>query len=88
VSRAGYEELKKVKCLRFTPKQAQLPRSPGATCAGTIYIDKPPGNSPENAQGLGLFGFADLEHAMCLNCALACHYPYGDLHRIFGQGTP
>ena len=25
---------------------------------------------------------------MCFNCALACHCPYGDARRIFGQGTP
>ena len=46
----------------------------GTTCAGTIYHDKIPGNSPENARGLDSFGFADLEHAMCFNCALAWHY--------------
>ena len=48
------------------------------TCAGTIYHDKIPCNSPENARGLDSFGFADLEHAICFNCALAWHYPYGD----------
>jgi hypothetical protein len=48
----------------------------------------PPGNSPENARGLESFGFADLEYAMCFNCALAWHCPYGDPRRIFGQGTP
>jgi hypothetical protein len=32
----------------------------GKTCPGTIYKDKPPGNSPEHAQGLGSYGFADL----------------------------
>jgi hypothetical protein len=41
------------------------------TYTGTIYKDKPPGNSPENARGLDLYGFADLEYAMCLNCALS-----------------
>ena len=25
---------------------------------------------------------------MCFNCALAWHCPYGDVRRIFGQGTP
>jgi hypothetical protein len=54
--------------------------------------DKPPGNSPENARGLGSFGFADLEYAMRFNCALAWQCPYcpthGDPRRIFGQGTP
>jgi hypothetical protein len=63
-----------------------LSRSPGTAC--TIYKDKPPGNSPENARGLGSFGFADLEYAMCFNCALAWHWDYGDPRRIFGQGTP
>ena len=29
----------------------------GTTCAGTIYKDKPPGNSPEDAKGLDSFGF-------------------------------
>jgi hypothetical protein len=48
----------------------------GSTCSGTIYKDKPPGNSPENARGLDSLGFADLEYAMCFNCALAWHYPY------------
>jgi hypothetical protein len=38
--------------------------------------------------GLDSFGFADLEYAMCFNCALAWHCPYGDPRRIFGQGTP
>ena len=60
----------------------------GTTCAGTIYKDKPPGNSPENARGLDSYGFADLEYAMCFNCALSWVYPYGDPRRIFGQGTP
>ena len=60
----------------------------GTTCFGTIYHNMPPGNSPENARGLDSFGFADLEYAMCFNCALAWHYPYGDHRRIFGQGTP
>ena len=60
----------------------------GTTCAGTIYHDKIPGNWPENARGLDSFGSADLEYAMCFNCALAWHYPYGDPRRIFGQGTP
>jgi hypothetical protein len=60
----------------------------GTTCAGTIYKDKPLGNSLENARGLGSFGFADLEYAMCFNCALAWHCPYGEPRRIFGQGTP
>ena len=60
----------------------------GKTCAGTIYKDKPPGNSPENARGLDSYGFADLEYAMCFNCALSWVYPYGDPRRIFGQGTP
>jgi hypothetical protein len=46
------------------------------------------GNSPENARGFGSFGFADLEYAICFNCALAWHCPYGDPRRIFGQGTP
>jgi len=46
------------------------------------------GNSPENVRGLGSYGFADLEYAMCFNCALSSVYPYGDPHRIFGQGTP
>jgi hypothetical protein len=50
----------------------------GTTCSGTIYKDKPPDNSPENARGLGSFGFADLEYAMCFNCALAKHCPYVD----------
>ena len=40
-----------------------------------------PGNSPEKARGLD-------EYAMCFNCALAWHCPYGDARRIFGQGTP
>jgi hypothetical protein len=65
-----------------------LPRSPWTTCAGIIYKEKLPGDSPENAQGPGSFGFADLEYAMCFNCALAWHYPYGDPRQIFGQGTP
>jgi hypothetical protein len=60
----------------------------GTTCAGTIFKDKTPGKSPENARGLGSFGFADLEYAICFNCALAWHCPYGDPRRIFGQGTP
>ena len=60
----------------------------GTTCASTIYHDMVPGNSPKNARGLDSFGFADLEYAMCFNCALAWHYPYGDARRIFGQGTP
>jgi hypothetical protein len=60
----------------------------GTTCSGTIYKGKLPGNSPENARGLDSFGFAGLEYAMCFNCALAWHYPYGDPRRIFGQGTP
>jgi hypothetical protein len=30
VLRAGFEEWKKTKALRYAPKQAQLPRSPGA----------------------------------------------------------
>jgi hypothetical protein len=34
-----------------------------------------------------LLGFADLEYAMCFNCALAWHYDYGDPRRIFGQGA-
>ena len=50
----------------------------GTTCAGTIYKDKPPGNSPENARGLDSYGFADLEYAMCFNCSLSWVYPYGD----------
>ena len=29
-----------------------------------------------------------IECAMCFNCALAWHCPYGDARRIFGQGTP
>jgi hypothetical protein len=60
----------------------------GTACDGTIYKNKTPGNSPENAQGLGSFGFADLEYAMCFNFALAWHCPYGDPRRIFGQGAP
>jgi hypothetical protein len=28
-------------------------------------------------RGLASFGFADLEYAMCFNCALAWHCPYG-----------
>jgi hypothetical protein len=63
-----------------------LSRSPGTAC--TIYKDKLSGNSPENARGLGSFGFADLEYAMCFNCALAWYCDYGDPRRIFGQGTP
>jgi hypothetical protein len=43
----------------------------GATCARTIYKDKPPGNSPGNAPGLDSLRFEDLEYAMCFNCALA-----------------
>ena len=43
----------------------------GTTCAGTIYHDRIPGNWPENARGLDSFGSADLEYAMCFNCALA-----------------
>jgi hypothetical protein len=57
-------------------------------CAGTTYKDKPPGNSPESARGLGSFGFADLGYAMCFNYALAWHCPYGEPRRIFGLGTP
>ena len=60
----------------------------GTTCAGTIYKNMPPGNSPENARGLDSYGFADLEYAMCFNSALSWVYPYGDPRRIFGQGTP
>jgi hypothetical protein len=60
----------------------------GNTCAGTKYHDMPHGNSPKNARGLDSFGFADLEYAMCFNCALAWHCPNGDHRRIFGQGTP
>jgi hypothetical protein len=60
----------------------------GKTCSGTIYKDKPTGNSPESARGLDSPGFADLEYAICFNCALAWHCPYGDHRRIFGQGTP
>jgi hypothetical protein len=56
---------------RYAPKQAQLSRSPGTAC--TTYKDKPAGYSPENARGLGSFGFADFEYAMCFNCALAWH---------------
>ena len=48
----------------------------------------PPGNSPENARATDSFSFADLEHSMNFNHALACVYPYGDARRIFGQGTP
>jgi hypothetical protein len=59
----------------------------GTTRVGTIYKDKPPGNSPENARGLDSIGFADLEYAMSFNCALSWHCPYGDHRRIFGQGT-
>ena len=44
----------------------------GTTCAGKIYRDMVPSNSPENARGLDSFGFADLEYAMCFNCALPC----------------
>jgi len=33
-------------------------------------------------------GFADLEYAMCFNCALAWHCPCGDARRLFGQGMP
>ena len=44
----------------------------GTTCAATIYKEKPPGNSPENARGLDSYGVADLEYAMCFNCALPC----------------
>lgn len=58
----------------------------GRTCAGTIYKDRPPRNSPENARGLDSCGFADLEYAVCINCALS--WVYGDPRRIFGQGTP
>jgi hypothetical protein len=72
--------------LRFTPNQAQSPRSPGTACS--IYKDKLPGNSPENSRGLGSLGFADLEYAMCFNCALAWHYDNGNPRRIFGKGTP
>jgi hypothetical protein len=60
----------------------------GTTCAGTIYNDMPPGNSPENARGLDSFGFADLEYAMCFNCALAWHCPYGNHRRIFCAVKP
>jgi len=60
----------------------------GTTCAGTIYTDKPPGNSPENARGLDSYGFADLENTMFFNCALSSMYPYGDPRRTFNQGTP
>ena len=49
----------------------------GRTCASTFYKDKPPGNSPENARGHDSHGFADLEYAMCFNCALSWVYPYG-----------
>ena len=41
----------------------------------------------KNTRGLDSFGFADLEYAVCFNCALAWHCPYGDARRIFGQGT-
>ena len=54
----------------------------GTTFAGTIYLDMAPGNLPENALGLDSLGFVDLEYAMCFNCALAWHYPYGDARRI------
>ena len=54
-------------------------RPVGSTCAGTMYKDKPPGNSPEdaraspgNARGLDSYGFADLGYAMCFNCAPVC----------------
>ena len=63
-------------------------RPVGSTCAGTLYKDRPPGNSPENARGLDSYGFADLEYAMSFNCALSWVYPYGDPRRIFNQGTP
>ena len=42
----------------------------------------------ENARGLDSCGFTDLKYAMSFNCALTWPYPYGDVHRIFGQGTP
>jgi hypothetical protein len=35
----------------------------GTICAGTIYKDKSPGNSPENSRELGSYGFADLEYS-------------------------
>ena len=47
----------------------------GTTCAGTTYHNMVPGNSPENARALDSFGFADLEYAMCFNCALSWVYP-------------
>jgi hypothetical protein len=47
----------------------------------------PPGNSPENGRGTDSFGFADLEHSMNFNHALATAYPFGDPRRIFGQGS-
>jgi hypothetical protein len=63
-------------------------RPAGSTCAGTLYKDRPPGNSPENARGLDSYGFADLECAMSFNFALSWVYPFGDPRRIFNQGTP
>jgi hypothetical protein len=63
-------------------------RPVGSTCTGTLYKDRPPGNSPENVRGLDSYGFADLEYAMSFNCALSWVCPYGDPRRIFNQGTP
>ena len=73
---------------RYPGFENRLIKPVGTTCAGKIYHDMAPGNSPGNARGLGPFGFADLEYTMCFNCALEWHYPYGDARRIFGQGTP
>ena len=52
----------------------------GTTCAGTIYHDIFPGNSPGNVRVLDSFGFADLEYVMCPNYALAWQLPYGSLN--------
>ena len=45
----------------------------GTTCAGTIYRDMVPGNSPRNVRGLDSPGFAELEYTVCFNCPLARH---------------
>ena len=73
---------------RYPGFESRFIKPVGTTCAGTIYRDMVPGNSPRNARGLDSFGFAELEYAMCFSCPLARHYPYGDARRIFGQGTP
>jgi len=58
----------------------------GTTCASTIYHDMVPGNSPENAQGLDSFGFADLEFQLRAGMALPLRRCAPDLWPEDAQG--